>query len=364
MLALGSKEDTAPIMAMEAAAAKIPSWIDAMALEPQRFVQLTAEVVARDPSAIDRATLRIKLQNLSQIPLALGSDRPLSSRLLLAPKLEAVSGGIIDLAKPEVAHIDRRIRLMPNESLTVDLWPDAGQCGLLMESLANRSVRVRWRVVQGFQSDRRGGFAPGVLGISTESAASIRRPLSEATLPPEGLTKQITEGPVNLIARLAMVTRADLIQPLLIPKVAEPAPADPGLPAAPAQPAAPANDEAMKPVADALAARYAKLGPTERCTWIVTLPHARLAPVMQPVDQAMRAETDPTALILVLATRVIDPQDELLVRCNESDDPRVREAAMLVQQRLASPDMIYARWTAADLSKKVAAPVEAPGVLP
>ena len=49
-----------------------------------------------------------------------------------------------------------------------------------MEALANRSVRVRWRVIQGFQSDRRGTFIPGVMGLSTESAAVIRRPLPEA----------------------------------------------------------------------------------------------------------------------------------------------------------------------------------------
>ena len=64
---------------MERIADGVPAWVDQMVLRPRSFVRLTAEVVNRDPEAIERNQVRISVQNFSDTALALrgpGDQQP------------------------------------------------------------------------------------------------------------------------------------------------------------------------------------------------------------------------------------------------------------------------------------------------
>lgn len=328
--AMGADADPELAAALEAAAAKIPDYIDHMVTDPSRFVRLRVELLQPSPDGLDRAGVRVTLENRAPIPLALGADRALNSRLFFAPKLENFIAGPIDLVRPEIVDVDHRLRLMPRESITVEAWPDLGQCGWLMEALANRSVRLRWRVIQGFVNDPKAGFRPGPMCLSTETEAVVRRPLPDSNLTPEGLAAEVAKAPEVVLMRLAATARAMCLQPLLAPGM--------GVVEGP-----PMGAEGIKPVAQAFAARYPTLSLIDRAILVVTLPHLHLAPGMAAFEQTVRADPDPVIRILVLLTRASEVDDPLLAEARNSDDPRLRAAAELFEQRLASSTMYYSR---------------------
>lgn len=341
--ALGFKQDAGAVAQLERAVKDIPGAIGAgMVEDPRRYIQLTVALAEAAPESIDRTPLRITLRNMSQYPLALGSNRALNSRLMVLPRMENFNLGQLPLMRPEIIDLDRRLRLMPFETLEVEVWPDSGQSGWLMEALANRSVRVRWRVIQGPVVDAQGSFRPGPMCLTTETDAVVRAPLPEAQLTIEGLAYKVATDPPEVMRRLAAATRSIVLQPLLVPALG-------GVPRPGGQPgeaAPPPEADFIRPAAESFAARYPTLPATTRAMLAAVLPHERLSPGMAPFDRAVAADSDPLVLCVVLALRVADAGDPLLARALESDDPRVKELAALVSERLKRGEMTYARLSA------------------
>lgn len=368
--ALGVSDDLPTRTAMERIADGVPSWIDHAVLQPRNYVQLRAEVLDHDLEAIDADRIRITVQNLSDVPMAFGSDRTISSRMILAPRLEDGSlNGLLD--RPEVIDIARRLRLKPRERVTVTVWPDPGQSGWLMEAMSDRSFRARWRVIQGFRIDPAGGFQPGPMGLATETDAIVRRPLPESSLTAADLAARLAGDPVDSLPRLAMTLRAFLLHPAFEPAApAKPAAGPGAAPAAapqpPAKPAEPgpaarvpdANE--LKPAVDALVARYRTLPQVQRAILVAMLPHARLAPAMAPFDQAVRNDADPLVQALVLVTRVTEPDDAVLTAAAQSPDERIRSLAHDLLPRLTRKDKSYAQAKAEDLKGPTAKPKTEP----
>jgi hypothetical protein len=253
--------------------------------------------------------------------------------------------GPIAMSAPEVFDLNRRLRLMPHEKLRVKVWPDVGQAGWVMDALANRSIRVRWRIVQGFLPSGDGGFQPGPMCLSTETDSVVRRPIPEAGIAPDGLAKHLASDPPDALIRFAAAVRSNALQPLLIPDLGAWAAPKPGENEA-------APSDALRPAADAIAKRYPTLPPSIRAMLAVILPHARLVPGLAAVDQAVAGDADPTVMCITLAFRVQDAADPVIARAKASDDPRVRQLADLVAERLTRKDLIYARLSAKDVLQK------------
>jgi len=114
--------------------------------------------------------------NQSPIPLALGSDRPISSRFVLLPKMDQVS--LEAMIRPEVVDLDRRLRLMPQESITVDVparaWADRMGDRGPGQSQHPHALASR----EGFIIDPESGFRPGPLGGVAETDALMIPPAS------------------------------------------------------------------------------------------------------------------------------------------------------------------------------------------
>jgi DNA-binding SARP family transcriptional activator len=346
--AMGRRGDPAQSAALDKVAAAIPLWIDEMIGEPWKFLDLKVTVGAAAAEAGDDVPVVLRLQNLAPIPLALGSDRPLNTRVLLTPMIEKRDAAIEQLVRPEVADIDRRLRLLPREVLEVRVRPDLGYSGWLIESLAMRSTRLRWKAVQGFQLGRNGGYRPGVMCITAESESTIRRPVAEATLSVGELAARIQSAAPGDLPRLAQIVRARVFEPIFLPILPQP-----GLDAAKIKEAL---DASLEPLVRALTERYASLPPVERACIAVLVPHARLNPVLKPLDDVMRVEQHPLPLTVFLATRVVDPADEALIRAAGSPDERLRKVAAAVAERLGGTDKFYSRLTPEDFAPKSAEP--------
>lgn len=332
---------------------RVPSWIHSMALQPASVVRVTSSIPpGAGPLAL--APIRLSITNQSPIALSLGTDRALSSRFAMLPKLdhEMMERG----NRPEVVDVDRRLRLMPQETLTVEIEPAPAQTGWLLSAQAWRTVRVRWELVQGFIIDPAVGFRPGPLGQAVETEAIVLPPLADAMLEPEALAERVTASPIGSLSRFVLLARSMALQPLFIvadgerdrkpkPKrdLLQPAPAAAGGPA-------PVN---IKPVAQALAARLPTLSLPMRQMVALIAPHARLSPDMVILDDAVKADPDPTMRCIALCTRVVDPADELLKSSLTSDDPRVRQVAIAVQARLATSAKMYSRMSPDDFKPAI-----------
>ena len=85
-------------------------------------------------------------------------------------------------------------------------------------------LRVRWRVIQGFRIDPAGGYQPGPMGLTSETAGIVKRPLPESSITAKDLATRVAGDPIETLPRLAMATRSFLLHPTLSP----PPPAAPG----------------------------------------------------------------------------------------------------------------------------------------
>jgi tetratricopeptide (TPR) repeat protein len=330
---------------------RVPAWIDQLAIDPGSFIRVAVSLPAGEADAASYVPIRLHITNQSPIPLALGPDRPINSRFLVAPKLER--GDLQRFGQPEVIDIDRRFRLLPRQSIDVDIWHSSGQAGWTLDSLANRSVRLRWKLIQGFVADSKGTYHAGPMCLEPETNALLVRPLAATALSPVDLARSIQGSPLENLRRLACVARAQIMQPILLPDpIPAPDPKDPKPQVIP-PPAAPVD---FKPVAHAFSTRYPTLPPNTRAMIAMTVPHARLSPDMAALDAVVLSDQHPLVRCVALCTRVSDPADPALAAAKSADDPRIVAVATAVESRLRQPGArFYATLTPADLRPPPAA---------
>ncbi|MCL4743557.1 MAG: hypothetical protein KJZ54_15280 [Phycisphaerales bacterium] len=309
--------------AMARAAEAVPSWIDRMSIEPRSFMSVRAEVINRDSGALERAGVRVVFQNIAPIPLGFGPDRAINSRVVFSPRIDVGTRTFFEDSGLEVIDVERRLRLRPGEALTIDLWPDPGFPGWIAEARATQTLRLNWRMLQGFLFGQGGSFEPGPLCLTALTGYQTRRPLADARLPLDDLLLLVEEAPRTRFPEMLGSVRARVL-------------------------AGAATGDALSPsemqtMAERLAERYARSGPHERRMMLAVVPNASMEPGMRAFDEAALAEEDPRTLSLALATRAIDPDHAAFDRAEASSDPREREFAALLRERLRSQGATYAR---------------------
>ena len=309
--------------AMARLASDVPGWVDRMVADPRTFMGISATLERSSLGATERPTLRIRLTNLAPIPLGVGGDRPINTRLMLSPRVQA---GLYDdfvRASAEVVELDHRLRLKPGETMTVDVWPDAGMVGWMAEVSAAETVRQRWRVLQGYRLNAAGVPKAGVLCLETETGRLVRAPLRLARATGLELADALDAAGTSQMVEVLAAVRA---------RVLEPAGSKHAL----------TNDEVQRLAAIA-ADRYTSLQPLARATMLAVLPPRSAVPGMAAFDRVAVQERDPTLVPLALTTRVTDPGDPVLQEWLESDSERLATVARAMQTRLGSPKPTFAR---------------------
>ena len=190
-------------------AESVPEWTDKMISDPKSFITLLADMPSKI-SVLEEAPLRVTIRNVAAIPLALGSDRSINTRIMLAPVLTLRSGTLQSLAAPEVIQLDRRLRLEKQESLQISIHADWGFTGFLTELLCDQQSQIKWRLLQGFTSKDSGGFGPGPHSLATDSSSTIRTAIDEARLPPGELTKIIASAQGSTLIRAFAAARRSI----------------------------------------------------------------------------------------------------------------------------------------------------------
>ncbi|XVJ59775.1 MAG: hypothetical protein HEQ23_10365 [Tepidisphaera sp.] len=358
--------------AVTAIADGIPAWVDAMVEQPKSFMSVLGE--SQSSAAFgDDSPVIISIRNIAQIPIAVGSDKPINSRFMLAPTLVGRASRLAALVRPEVVEADRVLRLMPRETLRVPVHPDLGYAGLVLDLTCDAQARVKWRLIQGFTPSATGNFVAGPLSLASESPPVTRNPLPEAHLPVEQLIANLGVQSGDELFRSLIAARQKLwayvvSQDILTAgsvstdkdkkdKPTTPTtPSPSGTPSTPASPkSSPAESAPTPPAATdpqagdrvrivaALAARLPSLPAMQRVLIASMMPHAGQIAEMAPLDAALLADTDPSVQIMALLTRVKKADDPALVAATKSTDPRLSELASLLSTRLATETMCYAK---------------------
>lgn len=301
-------------------AAGIPSWIDLIGEGGHRFMTLEVDVDPARTNGLDRTAMKIRLRNISPVPLGVGNDRALNSQLLLGSSMEVGISNVRAFLSPEVTNVGRRYRLMPNEYIEFTYWPEGGSAGWVTDECCDRLVRQRWRVVQGYSQAEDGVISTGPLCLSRESNAQTRSPIPAAVYSNAELVHQLATAAEGDLPGIVSVIRARLLNPmddrvtkgtLVVPK------------------------EQVEAFASAAATRFASLSADARLLLCTVLPSDVICPGMKALDDAARADTDPTVMAVVILTRVTEAGDPLLAAGKASENARLSQIASILEERHA-----------------------------
>ncbi len=311
-------EYNAYVKRLEHIGAGIPMRLDEMIRSPRTFEAMDVAFTQTPASPLVPARARVTLRNTSTMPLGLGAGRAINSRFLFGPLLDAGATNLLEIAQPEVLDLERKLRLVPREGVEGELAPDLGPTGWLIQTLSSRVTRVRWRVIQGFQTRSDGARVPGTGCLEDTTDAIVRGTLPESSMPFRELASAIAVASEDAIPALAVATRAQLVLGDEF------------------------DAEVRLSLGSAWAARYPALPPRLRQCVLCVLPPATVLSELKPLDEAVVHEQDPDVLAVAVVARANDPLSPLLATALASADPQLTKLAELHKIRLTSGAKPYA----------------------
>lgn len=299
---------------LESLAGTLPKSIDRMVRGPDTFLSLSSECVSTDLDRLGRVLVRLHLRNNGAIPVGVGERSPVRTSALMIPRV--VLGGIraIDSIDPEAVSLDRRLRLMPRESMTVEVWADVGPAGTLLDVDAVIQATVRWRTILGFDIDQHGQYARGGYSLECESDLASRGRLTALgdNTDDVALAIELAEPGEPLVITL-LNARSILLRTLGSDS--------------------PDASEVQSRVCEAIATRFSTMTAMERAFTLAMMPPSQTIPPARLIDDLAADDADPLCSILFLR-RLQDPDSESFTRAMAGDDPTLRRLATLLHHRI------------------------------
>lgn len=309
---------------LDAQASGVPSWMDDMIERPSSYQSVSATPTTTRFDPLAPVTLKMSVRNMSQIPLALGAEAPISSRFLLVPRLWKGTEHLLEPASPEVIKLDRRLRLKRSEQLEATVWVDPGMSGWLLSFYATDPLRESWRVLQGFIVGEGRVAGPGAFSLTVETPEVFRAGVPDAGISQEQLVEAIANAQTGELLSTLAVARARMMQ---------------------SNPNGKLRMEESQAISAALLDRYRKSDATVRALMLTALPNSRLALGMKPFDRALRdeADSDPLVILVRLVTRADEPEDPAFALAAASKDPQLPELATVLRERLKASNRSFSR---------------------
>lgn len=296
---------------LDAMAAEVPTWLEEMVESPRRVIALDVEPLRPGVSPIERTPVRVTLKNISQIPLALGPDKPISSRFLFIPVIEVGPARMLGSEYVHIAGLDRRLRLLKDESVDAIIWPDLGVLSYDLEWVGSSQARIRWRVLQGFEVSSQRMFEPGPGSISAETEPLMRPAVARSNAVYDAMRRAIeVAGPREL---------SDTLQSLKL-QIANPSS---GLEFAD-----------LDRLIELLARRFASMDRATKILVMCLLPPSKKVQPCLRIDQLASQDTDEEVLAILLATRVFKADDTVFTSPTVLNSSRLSALAALVKQRI------------------------------
>lgn len=298
----------------------IPAWVDSIVTAPTTIQRLSVDHERSTATATDSVNVVIRLKNISPVPLGLGTQRTLESRMLLAPDLRLSPTSFQNFVQVEVLDLARQLRLMPGQEMRVTFDPSDTMIGWLSETISQGPTATRYRLIQGFttndEGERRAG--PGCLDVATGSLS--RQPNAEARLTAEQLAQRLDNASEDVLPALLIGIRAMLINAL----------------------AQGEEGPNIAPLLASLEAKYPTWPAHIRLLALLELPALGEIPALTSWADLSRGESDPDIKAWILLTRVGAPDDPYIAACEQRGDPELARLAALTRDRLTRQTKTYA----------------------
>lgn len=324
---------------MTVIADKVPAWIDEIIERPGSFHFLRVEPTKRTFREGEQPTLRIRLQNTAPIPLALGPNAPIDSRILIEPVgVKTQENGFMGETRPRVLQLDHRLRLEPLEEIEVEVVADSATTDWLIDLQPGVSLRQRWRLIQNYRTrisdsainQRRTrpnapvfGIINSPLGLTAETPVVQRLGLAAFRAQPSELIGMLSRDDADARRRAVLALSAHLMNP---------------------NPGEQLDLNTIDQIVGALNDAYTAAPPAERAAMLLVLPQRHQVPQMIAFDDHVAAsvlsdalidsEADPLLLACALLTRTDDPEAPIFETLRHANDERVERIASIVRSRL------------------------------
>lgn len=326
---------------MIAIAARVPDWIEQMIKRPSSFQYLSVEHPKRVYHEGERPTLTIRLQNTAPVPLSVGPNAPINSRLLIEPVGVATpTNNFAGLPRAKVLQLDNRLRLEPRESMSVTVNADSVSTDWLIEQQPGTSLRQRWRLIQGFRARLADSAARQMQASPDQNVYGIVNSplgLTAETQVVQRPGMRIADADANELAALLKGTDKDAhrraigaISARLIN------PGDAGA----------FENDALVRLVDAINELYTRSDEPTRAAMMLMLPHRHQHPAMMAFDDHVASlllsdslidsRVEPITLACALLTRTDAPDSPIFETLVHVSDPSVQRIAQIVQGRLRS----------------------------
>ena len=322
----------------------IPQWMDLMITNVDGFERLSA-TQPFEAEVLSNSALTISLRNTSPIPLGLGADRTINSRLLVGPRLDGTHQLPNEFLQPEVLEANQRLRLMPGEELKVSFWPSETSIGWAIDSVCDQTSRLRFRTLQGFEIDKDGIRQAGEGCQDFDANTMSIPPLEDAHLDAPALTERVLRAGEARIPALLLASR------LRLATIA-------------ANPNANMNGPDVQNLMRAWSARYAGSAPILRAMILCDLPGPTDMQMTTVMDDIIRQDPDAFAQRWVIMTRVADPEDPALTAALTSADPVIARVAELQKSRLTSGQKTFSKYGVKGLLPSEQKTEDAPAATP
>lgn len=318
----------------------VPTTLEAMIADPRRFMDLRVEPVKDEMNLTDKVALRFTIQNTSPFALAVGPEKPINSRFLLAPMVDL---GVQRVRVPnlhEIMYLNRRLRLLPGERMEAVVWADSGLLGGLLQRVASAPVRMRWRIVQGFRMNQRGFFDPGPLCLTTEAGPVVRPVSFRTTADIPSFVGWIESGTPRELAEALLALREKLSTKDLAATVSA---ADIDL------------------LARSCVNRFRASSRAEKLIILSNTPSGSQVPAFAGLDAAALADSDEYVVRFMLAVRVARADAPVLADDAWPGRPEVAELARIVRDRLREGARTLATINLRELAEEAPGPGDTPG---
>jgi len=296
-------------------AREVPGWVDEAARDPVTTTNLIVEGPSRSLGPLEPGWVRLKLRNAAPAPLGLGADHTIRSTFVVVPSFSVPGAEGEQRAFPEILELDQRLRLRSQEVLEVTVQADPAFTGWFLETASDTPTRVRYRVIQGVQTDGT-ALRVGPLSVAAEVPAHLRSPLKLALEGPQAVADALRERPEQDLAEPFAAVRTLALRGDRL-----------GI----------ASGD-LQPVVDALIERFDSLGPVPRALCLAIVPHWGMAPALARFDrhlpEVLAGERDPLVLGVALATRADAPGDPIFGIPGIEDGRRIATLSRLLRERL------------------------------
>ena len=293
----------------------VPEWLDRMTRDPSQFMSLEAVWPSESISVLDGLPLIVRVRNIGRIPLAVGPNSPINSRLLLSPEPTIGGQKSAQRLSPEVIEFNRALRIMPGETVEMLVQTDLGPVGATIDNATTQIVTLRWQLAQGFLVDDKGKFHKGPMSLSGSTRLLTRRRISIPDESSEGYRRALEGAQGDAVIDTLLVGR-DLIAR-----------------SAMASDRQAANQFAAEILA-ATALRMPRMNAVERANAVILIGSIFPRELVTPIDTI--AFQDPSELVraTALLMRVSDPAHPLFDSLEGSSSESMKSLAASMRMRL------------------------------